>query len=137
MALLTTKGVYGLSAMYHLSLSKNDKPIQLKEIAQKASIPQNYLVQLMVLLKQGGLVTSIRGAFGGYLLAKKADEILVSDIIIALEGTLQICDSSVKEPVLELFYQECNEKLQEMFSLSLLDFEQYNHHLVNHLNFSI
>ena len=93
MSLLSTKGMYGLNAMYQLFLSKSNKPLQIKEISTRADIPQNYLEQLLILLRQAGLVNSVRGAYGGYLLAKKAEDILIKDILIALEGNILITDA--------------------------------------------
>ena len=95
MSLLSTKGMYGLSAMYQLFLSKTNKPLQIKEISARAEIPQNYLEQLLILLRQAGLVSSVRGAYGGYLLAKNAQDILIKDILIALEGNLVVTEGEV------------------------------------------
>lgn len=137
MSLLSTKGMYGLSAMYELSLKKTDKPTQIKEISANAEIPQNYLEQLLVVLRKAGLVKSIRGAHGGYLLAKKANEILVKDILIALEGNLHIVEQVESNPAINLFYKESNEKLKNIFDLSLLDLQEYQERATNQLNYSI
>ena len=137
MSLLSTKGLYGLSAMYQLFLSKSNKPLQIKEISARAEIPQNYLEQLLILLRQAGLVTSVRGAYGGYLLAKNAQDILIKDILIALEGNLVVTDGEVKDPVLRIFYEESNAKIQEIFNLPLSEFDVYSQRLSNQLNYSI
>lgn len=137
MSLLSTKGMYGLSAMYQLFLSKSNKPLQIKEISARAEIPQNYLEQLLILLRQAGLVTSVRGAYGGYLLAKNPEDILIKDILIALEGNLVVTDADVKDPVLRIFYEESNSKIQEIFNLPLSEFEVYSQRLSNQLNYSI
>jgi Rrf2 family protein len=137
MSLLSTKGMYGLSAMYELSLKKTDKPTQIKEISASAGIPQNYLEQLLVVLRKAGLVTSIRGAHGGYLLAKKANEIFVKDILIALEGNLHIVEQLESNPAINLFYKESNEKLEKIFDISLLELQEYQEKIANQLNYSI
>ena len=137
MSLISTKGVYGLSAMYELSLIKSEKPTQIKDISAKAGIPQNYLEQLLVILRRAELVTSVRGAHGGYFLARKADDILVKDIFIALEGNLNVAQQEVNNPVLELFYKESNEKLQGLFDISLSELQEYQIKLTNQLNYSI
>lgn len=137
MALISTKGTYGLSAMYELSLIKSDKPTQIKEISERAKIPQNYLEQLLVVLRRAELVKSVRGAHGGYFLARKADDILVKDILIALEGNLSIAGQEVDNPALELFYKESNEKLQGLFEISLSELQEYQDKLTNQLNYSI
>jgi Rrf2 family protein len=137
MSLLSTKGMYGLSAMYELSLKKTDKPTQIKEISASAGIPQNYLEQLLVVLRKAGLVTSIRGAHGGYLLAKKANEIFVKDVLIALEGNLHIVEQLESNPAINLFYKESNEKLEKIFDISLLELQEYQEKIASQLNYSI
>lgn len=137
MSLLSTKGMYGLSAMYELFLSQTNKPMQIKDISANAEIPQNYLEQLLILLRQAGLLTSVRGAHGGYLLAKDPSEILIKDILIALEGNLSISEMEIKNPVLKLFYEESNAKLQAIFNISLSEFEVYAQHINARLNYSI
>ncbi len=137
MSLLSTKGIYGLSAMYQLFTTKSDKPMQIKEISAKADIPQNYLEQLLILLRQAGLVNSVRGAYGGYLLAKSADDILIKDILVALEGNLVVTDLDIKNPVLRVFYEESNAKIQEIFNLPLSDFEVYAQQLSAQFHYSI
>lgn len=137
MPLLSTKGMYGLSAMYELSLSQNDKPTQIREISGRAKIPQNYLEQLLVVLRRAGLVKSIRGAQGGYFLAKKPEDILVKDILLALEGSLKITNQDVHSPVLELFYKESDKKLKTIFDISLSKLHEYQNKLANQINYSI
>jgi len=137
MSLLSTKGMYGLSAMYELSLKKTDKPTQIKEISASAGIPQNYLEQLLVVLRKAGLVTSIRGAHGGYLLAKKANEIFVKDVLIALEGNLHIVEQLESNPAINLFYKESNEKLEKIFDISLLELQEYQEKIASQLTYSI
>ena len=75
MPLISSKGVYGLTAMHELSKNKKDTPMQIREISANASIPQNYLEQLLSKLRRAELVSSVRGSKGGYRLAKKANEI--------------------------------------------------------------
>ncbi len=137
MSLISTKGIYGLSAMYELSLIKSEKPTQIKDISAKAGIPQNYLEQLLVILRRAELVTSVRGAHGGYFLARKAEDILIKDIFIALEGNLNVAQQEVNNPVLELFYKESNEKLQGLFDISLSELQEYQIKLTNQINYSI
>ncbi|MDD3343955.1 MAG: Rrf2 family transcriptional regulator [Sulfurospirillaceae bacterium] len=137
MSLISTKGMYGLSAMHQLFLSKTDKPMQIKEIASNANIPQNYLEQLLVLLRQASLVKSVRGAQGGYLLAKDAHDILIKDILIALEGSLSITDAVIENPVLNMFYEENNAKLLEIFNVPLSELDVYEQRINTQLYYSI
>lgn len=137
MALLSTKGVYGLSAMYQLFLAKTDQPMQIKEISAKAEIPQNYLEQLLILLRQAGLVKSIRGAYGGYILAKNAQEISIKEILIALEGNISVTEMQMNNPVLKLFYAQHNRALEALFEQPLSDFDTLAQQLYAELTYSI
>lgn len=137
MTLISTKGMYGLQAMYELSLIKSDKPTQIKEIAQNANIPQNYLEQLLVLLRRAKLVESIRGAHGGYKLAKEPKDISVKEVFVALEGDLYIVDAQVENPVIDLFYEESKNKIEKIFELSLDDLHGYSQRLGDQLHYSI
>lgn len=85
---LSTKGRYGLRAVLDLGLYGESEAVALSGIAERQKISINYLEQLIAKLKKAGIVTSVRGAQGGYLLAKKPEEISVGDILRALEGDL-------------------------------------------------
>lgn len=89
---LSTKGRYGVKAMFELSLSDGKGPIALNNIAEKQRISVSYLEQLFSSLRKAGLVKSIRGAQGGYVLGKKPKDITVGDIIRTLEGSLAPSD---------------------------------------------
>ena len=82
---LSTKGRYGLRAMIDLADYSEEMPQSIACIAARQSISDSYLEQLMAKLKKAGLITSIRGAQGGYVLAKPSKEISVGDILRALE----------------------------------------------------
>ena len=82
---LSTKGRYGLRAMIDLAAYSEEMPQSIACIAARQSISDSYLEQLMAKLKKAGLITSIRGAQGGYVLAKPSKEISVGDILRALE----------------------------------------------------
>ena len=103
MPLISTKGVYGLTAMYELSKHQDSTPMQIKDISSNANIPQNYLEQLLSKLRRADLVKSVRGARGGYTLAKSAKEIKIVDILIALEDDIKIIDAKAENPILNIF----------------------------------
>ena len=86
---LSTKGRYGLRAMIDLARYSEKEPVSIGSVAARQEISERYLEQLVALLKKAGLVKSIRGASGGYVLAKKPSEISVGDILRALEGSLE------------------------------------------------
>ncbi|SFH47310.1 Rrf2 family protein [Tindallia magadiensis] len=86
--ILSTKGRYGLKAMFELGLHHGSGPVPLKVIAEKQRIPENYLEQLIAILRKAGLVKSVRGAQGGYMLMKQPENISVADVLLTLEGPL-------------------------------------------------
>ena len=86
--ILSTKGRYGLKMMYEFALNYGKGPMSLKEVAQKQRLSETYLEQLIAHLRKAGLVTSVRGAQGGYELSRKPEEITVGEIIRELEGPL-------------------------------------------------
>ena len=83
---LSTKTRYGVRAILELAASQSTKPLRLKVIAERQNISIKYLEQLMAILKSAGFVRSVRGSKGGYILAKPANQIKLSDIFQALEG---------------------------------------------------
>lgn len=86
---LSTKGRYGLRAIIDLARYAEEEPVSISNIAARQEISERYLEQLVGLMKKAGLVKSIRGAGGGYVLAKDMDEISVGDVLRALEGSLE------------------------------------------------
>jgi Rrf2 family transcriptional regulator, cysteine metabolism repressor len=85
---ISTKGRYGLTIMIALAKKNTDSPTPLKLIAKENDLSEHYLEQLVAPLRNAGLVKSIRGAYGGYILAKPAKEITAGDIIRVLEGPI-------------------------------------------------
>ncbi len=83
---LSTKGRYGLMAMYQLAIAYGEGPISIKSIADEEELSENYLEQLFSTLKKDGLIVSSRGAYGGYMLSRHPKEITVGDILRSLEG---------------------------------------------------
>lgn len=86
---ISTKGRYGLRALIDLATYSEIEPVSISSIAARQGISERYLEQLMTLLKKAGLIKSIRGAGGGYVLAKTLGEISVGDVLRALEGSLE------------------------------------------------
>lgn len=125
MAIVSTKGTYGLTAMIILAKEKNQKLLQIKDIASKGDIPQNYLEQILVLLKKGALVQSIRGANGGYKLSKDANNITVYEILNSLECCMAHTDTKSKNNMLQPFWEETQKKVEGIFSLTLSELEEF------------
>lgn len=89
---LSTKGHYGLRAMFDLAVHYGKGPIPLKMVAERQQLSENYLEQLIATLRKAGLVNSVRGAQGGYILARRPEDITVGDIIRVLEGPIAPLD---------------------------------------------
>src|SRR6266540_3371784 len=85
---LSTKAQYAVRALVDLSLHSDGDPVPLKEIARREDIPLNYLEQLFFRLKNGDIVSSVRGPGGGYLLARNSSLINIGEIIATVEEPL-------------------------------------------------
>lgn len=89
---LTTRSRYGLRAMVYIALNDDGTPIALSQIATELELSDHYLEQLLRSLKNAGILESVRGAQGGYHLARPADRITVGDMLRVLEGPLWLSD---------------------------------------------
>jgi Rrf2 family protein len=84
---ISAKGEYAIKAVLDLALHRDRDLIPIQEIAARESIPPRYLEQVLLSLKRAGILTSKRGATGGYHLTKSPDEITVGAVLRAIEGT--------------------------------------------------
>ena len=137
MALISSKGIYGLTAMVELYKHNPLKPMQVKEISENTAISQRYLEQLLNKLRKANLVQSIRGAKGGYLLAADPHEILVKDILIALEDGIKIVESKNQVPPLNVFFQETKQKIEKIFEINLAELEEFQNRSSEYLHYHI
>ena len=103
---VSTRGRYGLRAMIELAKNENSGAIPLRIIAERQDISEQYLEQLFVNLRNAGLVKSVRGANGGYLLKGAAEDITVREILVALEGPINIVDCVADESLCD-FSNKC------------------------------
>ncbi len=128
---LSTKGQYGVRAMFEIAKSYPDGPITIKEIAQKQGVSAAYLEQILNRLRKDGLIKSLRGPGGGYVLSKKPNDISVSRILKALEGPITITQclnpksnacSRVEGCVARLLWKSLGEKIERFLeTISLND----------------
>tara|TARA_B100000676_G_scaffold154543_1_gene152440 strand:+ start:1821 stop:2258 length:438 start_codon:yes stop_codon:yes gene_type:complete len=86
---LTTKSRYAVTAMLDIAYHNKGNPISLPEIADRQNISLSYLEQLFSRLKKSGLVESIKGPGGGYMLSKGADDIVISEVIQAVDEDIE------------------------------------------------
>ena len=85
---ISTKGRYALRMLLYLAAHQDDGFVSLKEIAEEQGISKKYLEQLVPMLNKGGILRTNRGNRGGYMLAKRAEECSVGDVLRATEGSL-------------------------------------------------
>lgn len=86
---ISTKGRYGLTVVVVLGSKYGEGPVPLRQIAEEQALSEAYLEQLIPPLRNQGIVKSVRGAYGGYMLAKPPEEITSGDVIRILEGPIQ------------------------------------------------
>ena len=127
---ISTKGKYGLRAMIDLAQYSEQEAVSISSIAQRQKISESYLEQLVAKLKKAGLVVSIRGAAGGYRLARSAAGISVGDVLRALEGDVRavICTAQTEEGcegeelcVTKYVWQRINESIEKTVDEMMLD----------------
>lgn len=125
MAALSSKAIYGLAAMHVLSHAPRARAMQVREISAMTQISHGYLEQLLSILRRNNLVTSIRGASGGYKLSRPSHDIEVIDIIEALEGPFyKIEGNTGSSLILEYFWGDIEEKMRGLFGMKLSELDQ-------------
>lgn len=94
---LSTRGRYGVRAMYDLATQYGEGPVPLKLVAERQGISEHYLEQLIAPLRKAKLVKSLRGVAGGYELGREPAAITVGDIIRVLEGPIAPVDCVIED----------------------------------------
>jgi Rrf2 family protein len=89
---ISTRGDYASRALLSLALHSDVGPTSVRDIAERTALPQPYLEQILLALKGAGLVRSKRGVGGGYVLARPPEEILLSEIVSAVDGPITLGD---------------------------------------------
>src|SRR5919206_374465 len=90
--IFTTKAEYGVRMLIQLGRQAGGAPVSLKAIAEAENLPLAYCERIAALLKRAGLVEATRGAHGGYVLARPAEEITMDEAVLALEGAIAPMD---------------------------------------------
>jgi Rrf2 family transcriptional regulator, iron-sulfur cluster assembly transcription factor len=120
---LTTKGRYAVMAMADLALFKENGPTSLSDISLRQNISLPYLEQIFIKLKDNNLVKSTRGAKGGYILEKPANEIKISNIISAVDEEVKTLNCKKESK------KGCNNKSTKCITHNLWD--QLDQHINN------
>ena len=137
MALLSTKGVYGIMAILEIAKASEISPISIKEISDRIFVSKNYLEQILNGLRGAGLIESIKGKNGGYFLAISADKISFGDVFKIMEKDFKLTNLKVNNPNVEFFFKKYDEKLLKLFDEPISKFEEYKEESTKFLDFSI
>ena len=123
---ITARADYALLAVFELAVRWRRNRVQAREIATRQRIPQRFLEQILIQLKRAGLVRSIRGAGGGYVLAKQPSQIHLRDVVEAVEGELRLLDPRLNpnSTVLRVWRKIETEFLQKLCSITIEDLVQ-------------
>lgn len=84
---ISTRAQYGMRALVEIGLT-GDSPVSLKTISERHKISQNYLEQIVAVLRKAGIVESLRGAYGGYRLARAPHDVSALEVVELMEGSL-------------------------------------------------
>ncbi len=108
----TTRTEYGILCMVHIARHPESSIVTIREIAKKENYPVPFIEKILQALRQARLVVSHQGSHGGYVLAKKASEITLKEIIEALEGTTfeTFCEPEVREDIVCTHFCLCGVK---------------------------
>ena len=130
---ISTKGRYGLNAMYYLALKNDGEPMSLRELADKTSVTQPYLEKVLGILKRHKLVNTTRGVMGGYTLAKSPCDITIGQILRALESDLVFSDCAKtgkcgnpkcrNKSIFKIIYDKLNTVLDEITLQQMIENE--------------
>ncbi len=130
---ISTKGRYGLTIMMELAREYGASALSLKKIADKHHLSENYLEQLVAPLRNGGLIVSIRGAYGGYRLMKQPSEITVGEILHLLEGPIRPFDfDDSEEPAKRYLWRKIRDSIASVLETvtlqEMIEYEDPDEH---------
>jgi Rrf2 family protein len=133
---ISNRTIYAVAALYELGKLPMGKTRKIKEIALSASIPQSFLEQILLELKKSGILTSIKGAQGGYKLSKPLKEITLKEIIQTLE-TAPFTTAEGASKVLQLFWDDVKHSLKKSLDIPLSELIAYQQRVSQSLDYSI
>ena len=125
---LSTTTRYGLRALSDLCTQNKDGPVAVSDIAKRQDIPANYLEQLFAKLRRGNILRSVRGAQGGYFLARPAEEITIAEVVHALGEPIAFgdcqteagCDQASTCPTFHL-WRRVKDSIDEILTTTTLE----------------
>ncbi|MGD2081249.1 MAG: RrF2 family transcriptional regulator [Nitrospirota bacterium] len=126
---LSTKGQYGVRAMFEIAKGWPERPTTIRRISERQDVSVAYLEQILNTLRRAGLVTSIKGPGGGYLLSREPSRIAIGEILGELEGPVAITScldpeegcSRVETCVTHLLWRSLGEKIGDFLNTITLE----------------
>ena len=134
---ISNKTIYAVAALHQLSLIDTKERLKIKEIATKANVPQKFLEQILLELKKSSILNSIKGANGGYSLAKPLTDITLKEVIGVLENNAFTDTCRTDNPLLQLFWQDKQEALKNLFNTPLSELKSYQERVTQNFNYMI
>ena len=134
---ISSKTIYAVAALQELGSIPDNEVLKIKEIAANASIPQNFLEQILLELKKQGILTSIKGAHGGYKLAKELKDITLKDVLLILESDIFSDNCKTDNAALKLFWEDIKKNVSSLFEIPLSELKNYQLKADQTLNYSI
>jgi len=134
---ISSKTIYAIAALQELGSIPDNEVLKIKEIAANASIPQNFLEQILLELKKQGMLTSIKGAHGGYKLAKELKDITLKDVLLILESDIFSDNCKTDNAALKLFWEDIKKNVSSLFEIPLSELKNYQLKANQTLNYSI
>ena len=134
---ISSKTIYAVAALQELGTVEGNAVLKIKDIAINANIPQNFLEQILLELKKQGLLISIKGAHGGYKLARALQDITLKDVVIILESDIFSEIKQTDNPALKLFWNDLRDDVSKVFEIPLSELKNYELKVSQTLNYSI
>jgi Rrf2 family cysteine metabolism transcriptional repressor len=130
---ISSKGEYGLRALFDLTQHYDQSPRRSREIGEAQGVPEDYLNQLLITLRKAGLINSLRGPQGGHILARPPQQITLLEVIRELEGDVSPVAHSVEPNIIDKVLNEIWQKVEDetikiLSAVTLEDlYERHNH----------
>lgn len=118
---ISSKGIYGVAALFDLALFYGKGCIRIDDISHRQGIPSNYLRQLLITLKKMRFVKSVRGTQGGYVLARQPFKITVGEILESIEGPANFTGTKACDKTIVSYWADCQKEIEQIFKDTLED----------------
>ncbi len=107
---LTTKSEYALVSLKYLCDHANGNPISVSEVSDAEHLPKDYVEQIFVKLRKGGIIKSVKGIYGGFVLAKEPEQITLKQVIESVEGDIfeVFCSPRLRERIVCQHFSSCS-----------------------------